>query len=228
MKWVISHSPRNTSRTPHPPMAIAFGGTGSDNTSFPTPSVMIFGELFSWDTALTAQPTSDYSVGMTWGQRDDEWHLLDLVRERMDFPQLRRRVAGWADRWQVDTVLIEHAGSGIPLLQQLRHEDARAWRFYPVIPQLDKATRLEAQTARMETGRYLLPASAPWLPELRRELLAFPAGRYDDQVDCMVQFIEWSASPRGKAIAARNPVTGRPTVINRPRRNRPVRPSANP
>jgi hypothetical protein len=48
----------------------------------------------SWDTALTAEPTSDFSVGMTWGFFQDRWHLLDIERARFDFPELKKRV--WA------------------------------------------------------------------------------------------------------------------------------------
>lgn len=38
----------------------------------------------SWDTAATSAPTSDWSVGMTWGYVDNQWYLLDLVRRRLD------------------------------------------------------------------------------------------------------------------------------------------------
>ncbi len=31
----------------------------------------------SWDTGFSAEPTSDFSVGMTWGLRDKKWHLVD-------------------------------------------------------------------------------------------------------------------------------------------------------
>ncbi|CAM5212711.1 hypothetical protein BTHI11S_03421 [Bosea thiooxidans] len=173
----------------------------------------------SWDTALTAEPTSDFSVGTTWGFRDKRWHLLDVSRERLDFPDLKRRVAAMAHRWNADHVLIEYAGSGISLLQQLRQEENRPWRYHGAKPRLDKATRLEAQTARLETGHYLLPTEAPWLPEFRRELMAFPMGKYDDQVDSLVQFVEWSASPRTTgSLIERHPVTGRPLRINRPQR----------
>lgn len=173
----------------------------------------------SWDTALTAEPTSDFSVGMTWGFYAKRWHLLDVIRERLDFPDLKRRVRGAAQAWNADLVLIEHAGSGISLLQQLRQEDNRSWRYSPIKPRLDKATRLEAQTARLETGQYLIPAEAHWLSEFRRELMAFPMGKYDDQVDSLVQFVEWSASPRTNArLLERHPETGRPLRINRPQR----------
>jgi hypothetical protein len=74
-------------------------------------------------------------------------------------------------------------------------------------------------TARLETGKYLLPTEASWLSEFRRELMAFPMSKYDDQVDSLVQFVEWSASPRASgSLMERHPVTGRPLRINRPQR----------
>ena len=118
----------------------------------------------SWDTALTEEPTSDFSVGMTWGFHDKQWYLLDLIRERLDFPDLKRRVRGAAEHWRADLVLIEYAGSGIPLVQQLRRDDPRGLRYGTYTPRQDKVTRLEAQTARLETGRYhLLPTRHGWV-----------------------------------------------------------------
>jgi predicted phage terminase large subunit-like protein len=176
----------------------------------------------SWDTALTAEPTSDFSVGMTWGFKEDHWYLLDCRRVRMDFPDLKREVLSLANRWTADAVLIEQAGSGISLFQQLRQDDRQAWRYLGTKPLLDKITRVEAQTARLETGRYLLPDQAPWLNELRRELLAFPMGKYDDQVDALTQFVEWASSPRGQARQRYDRGTGRPILVRR-QPQRPLR-----
>ena len=128
----------------------------------------------SWDTGLTAEPTSDFSVGMTWGFYQDRWHLLDIERARFDFPELKQRVQALATRWGSDLVLIEYAGSGISLLQQLRQEDRQGWRYQGSKPKLDKRTRLEAQTARLETGRYALPNDAPWLSEAQTGVVGFP------------------------------------------------------
>lgn len=172
----------------------------------------------SWDTALTAEPTSDFSVGMTWGLRNGQWYLLDLVREKLDFPDLKALVLHFATHWKADRVLIEKAASGYPLLQQLHREQrGQETRYMGILAKLDKRTRFEAQTARLATQNYLLPIEAPWLTDLRRELLAFPNGSYDDQVDSLVQFLEWSASPRAKGSFDRDPVTGRP-VGRLPRR----------
>ncbi len=49
--------------------------------------------VISWDTGMTGEPTSDYSVGTVWGSVDRHWHLLHVERVRLDFPDLKRRVA---------------------------------------------------------------------------------------------------------------------------------------
>ena len=38
------------------------------------------------------------------------------------------------------------------------------------------------------------PAAAPWLDEFRSEMLRFPQGRHDDQVDSLSQFLAWATS----------------------------------
>lgn len=126
----------------------------------------------------------------------------------MGLPGPQKRVRGLADHWKADCVLIENAGSGISLGQQLRYEN-RDRRYIQIAPKLDKRSRFEAQTARLEMGRYLLPRQANWLEPLRTELMAFQNGKYDDQVDSMVQFLEWSAGRRSDRITRRDPVSGR-------------------
>ena len=56
------------------------------------------------------------------------------------------------------------------------------------------------QTDKIERGMVLIPRAADWLPEFKRELLAFPNGRHDDQVDSMTQFLDWIGRPHGRAV----------------------------
>src|SRR5438105_14081922 len=49
------------------------------------------------------------------------------------------------------------------------------------------------QQGRFEAGRILLPNEASWLADFESELLAFPYGRYDDQVDALLLFLDWFA-----------------------------------
>ena len=44
---------------------------------------------------------------------------------------------------------------------------------------------------RFEAARVLLPVEAPWLADFESELLSFPSGRYDDQVDAFMLFLDW-------------------------------------
>jgi predicted phage terminase large subunit-like protein len=61
----------------------------------------------------------------------------------------------------------------------------------------DKTARLLAQAARFEAGQVHLPREAPWLGAYLSELLAFPTGRNDDQVDATAQAAcGWADSPR--------------------------------
>jgi predicted phage terminase large subunit-like protein len=60
-----------------------------------------------------------------------------------------------------------------------------------VKPEGSKLERMAAQSAKIEAGQVHLPKSAPWLGDFLTELLAFPNGRHDDQVDSISQFLRW-------------------------------------
>jgi predicted phage terminase large subunit-like protein len=62
-------------------------------------------------------------------------------------------------------------------------------------PATDKVLRLFSVSSHFEAGKVLLPASASWLDEYRRELLTFPGSKHDDQVDSTTQAIEHTGRP---------------------------------
>lgn len=141
----------------------------------------------SWDTASKVGEMNDYSVCTTWLVQDEAYYLLDLHRERLDMPNLRRRAIALHDHYRPEAVLIEDKASGTALIQELHHTTRM-----PVIavePQGDKVVRAGAQAMRIEGGQVYLPTTAPWLDELQREVLAFPHGTHDDQVDSLSQFL---------------------------------------
>jgi len=144
----------------------------------------------SWDTASKGGELNDYSVCTTWLMKGDDYYLLDVLRERLEYPYLKKRVIEMARRKNAHSVLIEDKGSGTQLIQDLRHEKTGA-RPISIKPEGDKITRMSNQSAQIEAGRVLLPESAPWLDEFKAELMAFPNGRFDDQVDSLSQFLGW-------------------------------------
>ncbi|MBV8419077.1 MAG: phage terminase large subunit [Hyphomicrobiales bacterium] len=143
----------------------------------------------SWDTASKATELSDFSVCTSWGIRGKELYLLDVLRRRMEYPELKRAVHEQYERFRPDVVLIEDKASGTQLIQELIAEGLHAATRYQ--PQSDKIMRMHAQTAMIENGFVHLPDSAPWLAAYLHELTSFPKGRHDDQVDSTAQMLDW-------------------------------------
>jgi predicted phage terminase large subunit-like protein len=149
----------------------------------------------SWDTAAMTGPANDYSVCTTWRIVKKDYYLVDVFRGRLQYPDLRRMVAGLAARHSAETVLIENAGPGMMLLQDLQRDIPKG--MPPPIgikPEGSKADRMVAQSFKIEAGQVFLPAQAEWLDSFLLELLAFPQGKHDDQVDSISQFLKWATT----------------------------------
>jgi predicted phage terminase large subunit-like protein len=144
----------------------------------------------SWDPALSEKENSDYTVGVTLLVRQDQYYVLEIVRGRMGFPALRQAIIDARTRYPTSTVIVEHSVSGISV-----HQDLKASHRLHVIPikvQGDKTTRAHRITPVLEAGRIFLPRRAGWLAPFLAEMRAFPmAGSHDDQVDALVQGINW-------------------------------------
>ncbi|MGM0743417.1 MAG: phage terminase large subunit, partial [Pseudomonadota bacterium] len=153
----------------------------------------------SWDTASKAEEANDYSVCTTWlVRRKREAWLLDVFRHKLEFPELRKRLISHAAHWKPSLILIENAGSGTHLMQDLRQ--STRYNIRGIIPRDDKATRLMSVTPMIEGGRIAIPKEAPWIADFRQELVMFPKGRHDDQVDSVSQFLNWLATPAATAL----------------------------
>ena len=143
----------------------------------------------SWDTANKPKELADFSVCTTWGIVDGKMYLLDVYRERLDYPELKKAVKALNERFNPNTILIEDKASGTQLAQELRYE--RMWNVRSYAPKGDKVMRMMAQTLLIESGRVFIPERAPWLDAYLHELQLFPKGRYDDQVDSTSQALEF-------------------------------------
>lgn len=143
----------------------------------------------SWDTASKAGEANDYSVCTTWLVRNNSAWLIDLYRTKLEFPELKRQISVQAGKHNAALVLIEEAGSGVQLIQDLKQ--ATRLRIKGIVPKDDKATRLLSVTPLIESGGIAIPENAPWLAEFQREISLFPSGKHDDQVDSMTQFLRW-------------------------------------
>jgi predicted phage terminase large subunit-like protein len=143
----------------------------------------------SFDTAYKPGQINDPSVCEVWAQDKTGHYLLDVWKDKVVYPDLRRIAKDLCDKWNPHEVLIEDAASGQALIEDLRREGP-----YPIIPMghkgFDKIIRASRVAPAIESGTVYLPESAHWLNEFEQEVENFPLPEFhDDQVDAMTQYL---------------------------------------
>jgi predicted phage terminase large subunit-like protein len=147
----------------------------------------------SWDTAAKDGAQNDWSVCTTWLVSEDHYYLLDLTRGRYDYPSLKATAIALAQKYRPHYVLIEDASTGTALAQELTKVYFNgAVELVPI--ERDKIGRLYVNQAKFAAGLVLFPEEAPYMPELLAEVLTFPHGKTDDQVDSISQALSHDLS----------------------------------
>ena len=147
----------------------------------------------SYDTAFMKKETADFSAITTWGvfyENEDsgpQLILLDAVKERLEFPELKRRALEQYYYWRPDTVVIESKASGLPLTYELRKSGIPVVNFTPSKGN-DKHSRVNAVAPLFESGQIWAPEHR-FAEEVIEECAAFPYGDNDDLVDSMTQAV---------------------------------------
>ena len=157
----------------------------------------------SWDLAVSDSSGADYSVCITALVRGKRIWVLDVFRDRINYPAQKKKLIALARHWKADVVLVEKAANGTPLLDDLRQMDVPGVPTPIGVPARgSKIERLMVQSSRLEAGDVMLPANADWCDVFLHELAAFPVGRHDDQVDALSQLMAWTEkSSRPSSIA---------------------------
>jgi predicted phage terminase large subunit-like protein len=146
----------------------------------------------SWDTAFTKNERSDYSACTTWGvfnmnedSSDTHIILLDAVKERLEFPELKQRAMEMYNEWQPDACIVEAKASGAPLVFELRKMGIPVQEFTPTRGN-DKITRVNSVSDLFASGKVWAPRKR-WAEEVVEEMAAFPNSDHDDLVDSATQ-----------------------------------------
>lgn len=140
----------------------------------------------SWDTAHRKTQRSDYSVCTTWGVfRDDDGRpnviLIDLWRDRVEFPDLKKKALELHKLHRPDSCIIEGKAAGDALIQELRFMGLPISSYTP--------SRGEDKVVRVNAIADLFSSGIVWVPntraadELIEEFAEFPLGHHDDMVD---------------------------------------------
>ena len=146
----------------------------------------------SWDTAFTKNERSDYSACTTWGvfymnenENDPHVILLDALKERLEFPELKIRALEMYKEWEPDAFIVEAKASGAPLVFELRRMGIPVQEFTPVRGN-DKITRVNSVSDLFASGKIWAPRKR-WAEEVIEEMAAFPNSDHDDLVDSTTQ-----------------------------------------
>lgn len=153
----------------------------------PTHGLTTLAELRTYvtvDLAASEKTRADYTVIAVWGIHP-AWRtlfLLDVIRVRLDGPDILPRIRSTMEAYACRVGFVESIGFQSTLGQAALREGIPLRDLRPVG---DKVTRALPATAVMERGQLLLPAGASWRGEFEAELLSFPEGKHDDQVDAV-------------------------------------------
>lgn len=145
----------------------------------------------AFDFAISEKKQNDYTVGTVGLQdSDDLLHIADQVRFKSgDAFFIVESILNLASKWHnPGMVLGFEDGQIYRAIEALLKKRMRERSFYPstmvLKPITDKMARARALQGRMQQGMVSF-ANAPWLDALKLEMLRFPAGVHDDQVDSL-------------------------------------------
>jgi predicted phage terminase large subunit-like protein len=162
----------------------------------------------SWDTALEENEDADFTVGTTWLEAEwdfSEWdpendegpflcyYLLDMYREKIEYPELKAAVISQWEKHGDDCILIERKASGTQLIQELSRPDKFHQKGLPIksiVPGGSKVYRANLSTGIIEEGRVFMPYPSngnTYVHKILDELGVFPKGAHDDIVDSITQ-----------------------------------------
>jgi predicted phage terminase large subunit-like protein len=151
--------------------------------------------LQAWDTAFESNKRADYSACTTWGVFEypdnngvyqSNLILLNAVKDRVEFPELKKLVLREYKEWDPDSLIIEKKASGAPLIYELRRMGISVQEYTPVRGAANspntKITRLNAVSDLFASGRVWAP-NTQWADEVIDEVASFPNSEHDDLAD---------------------------------------------
>ena len=147
--------------------------------------------FWSVDTASKDTELADFTVLGKFGVYQGQYYLLDVIRDKLQFPQLLElSLLVIAQQPRPAFFLVEDKGSGISLIQNLLQAQVDT-QVVPIDPgQEGKVLRMQAESNTIRARKVLLPEEAPWLDAFLMEARSFPRGK-KDQMDMLSQALKF-------------------------------------
>ncbi|MFU2136615.1 phage terminase large subunit [Gallibacterium anatis] len=144
----------------------------------------------AWDLAIGKKESNDYTCGIVVGvDRSNDIWVLHRYYGRFDAKELIEKFFECQETWKPTLQGIEHGQIEMtlePFILKEMTESGRSLNYIKLKTRgNDKMTRARPIQGRMQQMRVHFPSGASWFQELQNEMLAFPSGKHDDQVDAM-------------------------------------------
>lgn len=149
--------------------------------------------IMALDAAAEEHNRADFTSITTWGVfyvEAEETHniiLLNAIKERMEFPELKKKALEQYKQWEPDAFIVEKKSSGTPLYQELRRMDIIVQEYTPV---RGAANNPNTKMARLNSISDIIKSGLVWVPQTRwaeevvDEVCGFPNAANDDH--CLV------------------------------------------
>ena len=140
------------------------------------------------DLAISQEQRADYSVFLVGGVDEErKIHIKQIVRERLDGKEIVDTLLALQRHYNPEAVGIEEMQVSKAIGPFLREEMVKT-NTYITLVQLkhggkDKLSRARSIQARMRAHGVKFATGEDWFPAFENELLTFPRGKHDDQVD---------------------------------------------
>jgi len=145
----------------------------------------------AWDLAIGQKEHNDWTVGIVVGlDRNEDIWLLDLIRGKWNAMEIVEEIMKCYATWRPVVNMIEksHVEMSIgPYLEKAKYDWQCPEAYFQSLPtgRRDKMARARGIQGRMQEGRVFFPKDANWVNALHAEMLTFPYGKHDDQVDAL-------------------------------------------
>lgn len=146
---------------------------------------------WSWDTASKDKTVNDPTCGTFWAETENGHYLLDIFKDRVRYPDLKRIVQQKQEERPAHEIIIEDKASGISLIQDLQGSTQLPIIAYQPGTK-DKVERLSLASTHFETHNVYFWQGCPYLQECINEIVAFKGSgsvTHDDFTDTVSQYL---------------------------------------
>lgn len=145
----------------------------------------------AWDLAIGQNDRNDFTVGVTIGlDKLDNMYVVDVQRGKWTGMQIVEKILDSYELWKPSMVGIErgHIEMAIGPFLDKRMQERKLYEMFVQdlkTGRRDKEARARAIQGRLQQGKVLFPKDSSFTAALVGEMLRFPNGEHDDQVDAL-------------------------------------------